>query len=122
MPGRVWASAQPTWIPDVTKDHNFPRAPVAVKEGLRASLGFPITVGTKCVGVMEFFSQEIRQPDRELLEMLGALGSQIGQFIERKRVEEELNRYVTLSLDMLCIANYAGSCLWVNPAWDRILG
>jgi PAS domain S-box-containing protein len=40
--------------------------------------------------VIEFFSREIRQPDKELLEMFAAVGSQIGQFIERKRVEEEI--------------------------------
>jgi signal transduction histidine kinase len=39
---------------------------------------------------MEFFSHEIRPPDQELLEMMATIGSQIGQFIERKRVEREL--------------------------------
>jgi PAS domain S-box-containing protein len=122
MPGRVWASTEPAWIPDVTKDQNFPRAAIAAKEGLRAALGFPITVGQQFVGVMEFFSQEIRQPDTELLGMLGALGSQIGQFVERKHAEQDLDRYFSLSLDMLCVANYAGYFKRLNPAWKRTLG
>jgi len=36
---------------------------------------------------MEFFSREIRQPEQELLNMMATLGSQIGQFIERKRAK-----------------------------------
>jgi C4-dicarboxylate-specific signal transduction histidine kinase len=41
---------------------------------------------------MEFFSHEIRQPDRDLLDMMATIGSQIGQFIERKQAEEALHR------------------------------
>ena len=41
LPGRVWASRQPAWIPDVTRDTNFPRAPIARKVGLHAAFGVP---------------------------------------------------------------------------------
>jgi PAS domain-containing protein len=42
------------------------------------------------LGVIEFFSREIRLPDQELLNMLATVGSQIGQFIDRKRSEAQL--------------------------------
>jgi two-component system CheB/CheR fusion protein len=42
------------------------------------------------LGVMEFFSHDIRQPEPGLLEMMTSIGSQIGQFIERKLAEEAL--------------------------------
>jgi len=90
LPGRIWATAKPAWIPNVLKDDNFPRAHYAATAGLRAAFGFPIMLGDEVVGVIEFFSQEIRQPDQELLNMIGALGSQIGQFHELKRAEEKL--------------------------------
>jgi len=45
LPGRVWASRQPAWIADVTRDTNFPRAPLAAEEGLHGAFGFPILVG-----------------------------------------------------------------------------
>src|SRR6058998_176150 len=41
---------------------------------------------------MEFFSHEIRQPDPDLLSMMTTIGSQIGQFIERKQAEDALHR------------------------------
>ncbi|HWP59186.1 MAG TPA: GAF domain-containing protein [Candidatus Acidoferrales bacterium] len=90
LPGRIWTSAQPAWIPDVTRDGNFPRAPVAVKAGLHAGFGFPILFGGKLLGVMEFFSREIREPDDALIAMFGSIGGQIGQFMERKRAEQKL--------------------------------
>jgi len=100
LPGRVWASGQPAWSPDVTNDTNFPRAPVAVREGLHGALGFPIAVGSDVLGVMEAFSGEIQQPDAELLEMLTAIGGQIGQFMKRKQAEEAVlqERYLLCTL------------------------
>ena len=93
LPGRVWSRGEPTWIQNVVNDANFPRAPLATKEGFRSAFGFPIRAADRVIGVMEFFSQEIRQPDRDLLELFGAIGSQIGQFIERKRAETALTQY-----------------------------
>ena len=90
LPGRIWESGRPAWIPDLRKDRNFPRGPFAQRSGLRAGFGFPILLGDEVIGVIEFFSQDIRQPDRELLEMIGSVGSQIGQFQDRKRAEEKL--------------------------------
>jgi signal transduction histidine kinase/CheY-like chemotaxis protein len=90
LPGRTWASGNPEWIVDVAKDPNFPRAMGATGCDLHSAFGFPILLSHQVLGVLEFFSREIRQPDRALLEIVGALGSQIGQFVERRRAEEEL--------------------------------
>jgi PAS domain S-box-containing protein len=90
LPGRVWSSLEPEYVPDVVLDENFPRGPIAEREGLHAAFGFPILLGGEVLGVIECFSREIRQPDQELLNMLATIGSQIGQFIERKRAEDAL--------------------------------
>jgi PAS domain S-box-containing protein len=92
LPGRLWSSREPAYIPDVVDDANFPRASVARSEGLHAAFGFPIMLGGEVVGAMEFFVRERRQSEHELLSVMAILGSQIGQFIEGKRAEEKLRR------------------------------
>jgi signal transduction histidine kinase/DNA-binding response OmpR family regulator len=93
LPGRVWSQGQPGWIEDVTRDPNFPRALIADLEGLHAAFGFPILLKREILGVLEFFSHQIQKPDHRLLEMMGAIGSQIGQFVERLEAEDALRAY-----------------------------
>lgn len=90
LPGRIWATAKPAWIRNVTSDPNFPRGEEAKQAGLKGAFGFPVLLGREVIGVIEFFSQEIRQPDDALIEMIGGIGGQIGLFQERMRAEEKL--------------------------------
>jgi PAS domain S-box-containing protein len=90
LPGKIWEEAQPVWIANLATASELPRAALAAKAGLHGAFGFPIMLGKKILGVIEFFSREIQQPDEDLLRMVSTIGSQIGQFIERKRTEEAL--------------------------------
>jgi len=92
LPGRVWAKGEPAWIPDVLEDGNFPRAAGAAKAGLHSAIGFPILLDETVVGVLEFFSREVRSPDDDLLCMMAEIGIKIGQFIERGFLEEQLRQ------------------------------
>lgn len=89
LPGRIWESATPYWVDNVVTDPNFPRAPIALREGLRGAFGFPILLGSEVWGVIEFFSQDIREADDQLMELASGIGGQIGQFTQRKRAEAE---------------------------------
>ena len=93
LPGRVWANGEPAWILDVMQDENFPRAPLAAQANLHSAFAFPIKINETVLGVMEFFSHEIRQPDGDLLRVFVTVGSQIAQFIERKRAESRVHAY-----------------------------
>ncbi|VTR94811.1 multi-sensor hybrid histidine kinase : Multi-sensor hybrid histidine kinase OS=Chthoniobacter flavus Ellin428 GN=CfE428DRAFT_6228 PE=4 SV=1: Response_reg: GAF_3: PAS_4: PAS_4: GAF_2: PAS_9: PAS_3: HisKA: HATPase_c: Response_reg [Gemmata massiliana] len=96
LPGRVWASGEPLWVVDVTRDPNFPRSDAAARADLHGGFGFPIRLGNEVLGVAEFFSRTSRRPDAELLRTFETLGSQIGQFIERKRAEGGLRLFRAL--------------------------
>jgi PAS domain S-box-containing protein len=122
LPGRVWQTGRPSFITDVLVDNNFPRASIAARDGLHAAFGVPVRLGDEILGVMEFFSREIREPDAELLAILDTIGSQIGQFIERRRAEELLDRFFALSPDLLCIAGFDGYFKRLNASWARTLG
>jgi PAS domain S-box-containing protein len=89
LPGRVWSSGKPAWIPDVTRDPNLPRAPSAARAGLRTAFAVPITIGGETLAVMEFFSCEVQESDDDLLRTFTAVGNQIGQYLKRERAEEE---------------------------------
>ena len=92
LPGRVLASGEPAWIADVLRDANFPRLKTAAEVGFHAAFAFPIKSGGEVLGVAEFLNHRIQPPDGDLLQMVGTLGNQIGQFIERKRMEAERAR------------------------------
>jgi PAS domain S-box-containing protein len=122
LPGRVWDSGRPAWIPDVVADGNFPRAPAADRVGLHGAFALPILRGSDVLGVMEFFSRDIRQPDAALLETMMTAGAQIGLYVARKWAADELETFFRLSLDLLCVASLDGYFLRLNPEWSHVLG
>ena len=84
LPGRVQASGQPAWIPDVAADANFPRRSDAAAAGLHAGFAIPLAGGG---GAMEFLADAVHEPDEELMATLASLGRLAGQFVEHRRAE-----------------------------------
>ena len=125
LPGRVWMTANPMWIADVVPDTNFPRNVIAKKEGLHGAFGFPILAGNKVLGIIEFFSGEVQQPDNDLLNMMNTIGKQIGMFIQRKHAEDQvrnLSAAVEQNPVSVIITNTDGAIEYVNPAFTRQTG
>ena len=89
LPGSVWKKNAPVWLPNAVGGEKFPRASFAASAGLHSAIGFPIKINRDFYGVIEFFTRQPMMPDQPLLNMLEAIGSEIGQFIQRKRVEAD---------------------------------
>lgn len=126
LPGRVWESGQAAWIADLAQDTNFLRSTIAFEAGLQSVFGFPVVLNNQILGVVECFSDRHQEPDNDLLQMVTAIGNQIGQFIERKQTEEELQASQTLFQSFMshCPINAymkeeSGQYLYVNSQLER---
>jgi PAS domain S-box-containing protein len=129
LPGRVLSTGEPTWIADAPDDANFPRAQAARRSGLHAAFGFPLRSPHGILGVMEFFARERLDPDERLLETMGVLGSQVGQFVARRQAEEEvrasesrLRAMLASALDAVVSMDHRGRVLGWNHAAETTFG
>jgi light-regulated signal transduction histidine kinase (bacteriophytochrome) len=78
------------WVQDLVQEEKCLRAEGAVEAGLRGAFAFPVRFNGLVCGVIECFTKRTEEPDGELIRMLDGVGSQIGQFVERKDAEERL--------------------------------
>ncbi len=125
LPGRVFESAEPLWISDVVHDSNFLRASIADIEGLHGALGFPIILNNEVLGSICFFSREIRKPDKDLIEMMAAIGRQFGLFVKRKQAGEKLHMLshaIEQSSSTIVITDASGKIEYANPKFFQLTG
>ena len=127
LPGRVWTSGEPIWIESIFSELNFLRTSTAIQETLRSGFGFPLKNGSEILGVMTFFSQKIQSPQSDLLTMMTAIGSQIGQFIKHKQAEaallesEELfQAFMNNSPTVAFMKDESGRFIYVNKQLEQV--
>jgi PAS domain S-box-containing protein len=128
LPGRVWQRHLPLWIPDLADEPTLPMAGFSAESGLHGAFAIPLRNGPDVIGVLAFYSVNVRQANDDHLSMLSALGGQIGQFMERKRVEqglrdsEERYRSVIAALDEgIILVDAGGNVMATNASCERIL-
>ena len=88
---RAYRAGQPFWISDIARENDLNRASLVAGVGLRGAFAFPVRLEAELLGVVEFFHRDARAPDAALIRVANAIGSQIGQFIQRKRAEQNLH-------------------------------
>jgi phosphoserine phosphatase RsbU/P len=90
LPGRVWETLEPVWLPNVGLAGDAPRGPVAREVGIVAAVGIPVLAGDTLVAAIEFLLMERRQHDERMIRLFSAIAAQLGGVIQRKRAEQEL--------------------------------
>ncbi|MGK7901485.1 MAG: adenylate/guanylate cyclase domain-containing protein [Hormoscilla sp.] len=129
LEGKIWESCSSQWIKNVVDDGSLIRSKIAAKEGLHGAFGFPIKSDGEVLGVISFYSREEKEVDEDLLQTTAVIGSQLGEFIKRKRAElalqESEERYRDLfenASDLIQSVAADGKILYVNTAWRERLG
>lgn len=91
LAGRVWANLTPIWIANVQEEAELQKSRVDLqRSGLNSAFAFPIWSSGQITGVVSALSRQRDRPDQEMLTLVGTLGSQMGQVLERQRVEQAL--------------------------------
>ena len=90
LTGTVFKTGEAVWSQDAPNDARTKYGAMWEGTGLRGGIAFPVLSENRIIGVLNFSSQSVREPDHRLLEASRVIGSQIGQFLRRKQAEESL--------------------------------
>ena len=100
LAGEVLQTRRPLWVPDLRSDPRVLPADRPVETGSNSALLGPVLWRGRVIGVIEFAAELIPPPDEYLLEMIEAIGMQIGNFCVRavafERLRESEERYARL--------------------------
>jgi len=92
MVGSVIETGKPQWRVNADQDADFVRHLPDEDLGIRACFAFPILIGEKIVGILEFFASQIVEEDPLLLEKMGTIGYQLGRVYEREIAQKQLKK------------------------------
>ena len=127
--GMIASTRKPAWVIDITQDPNFIGTELAKEAGLKSFFAIPVMVGQKVAAMLEFYTTQTVEPDRQLLDIMGHIGFQLGRVIERKKAEDTLKRSLqqfetltTLSPVGILLTDTQGNCVYVNEKWRRLAG
>jgi signal transduction histidine kinase/CheY-like chemotaxis protein len=73
---------------------------MAAAAGFNSAIGMPIQMNGEFFGAIEFFSSSHIPEEPEIVRMFEAVGTEIGQFIQRQRIELEKERLLTQEMTL----------------------
>ncbi len=102
--GSVWAEGTAKYV-EIDRYPNFYKSEVVKKVGVNYALSFPIYGENEAIlAVITMFSRQCQNSSPELLSVLSTIGRQIGQFMEKRKIERDLHKQNWRSLLLSDIA------------------
>lgn len=92
FPGQILQAGEPVWIAHIQSAPNFPRKHLMQHLAVHSAFGFPVQIRGTTVAVLEFFRDHESPMDPDLLQLVRAVGTQLGRVFERKEAEDALRR------------------------------
>jgi signal transduction histidine kinase/PAS domain-containing protein len=88
LAGRAWQVGKPLWIRDVGRPQSLISTETAQASHLHAALAIPVREGFATLGVLTAFGDTVEDPEDGLLALMAGIAAHVGQFLERRRVED----------------------------------
>jgi signal transduction histidine kinase/PAS domain-containing protein len=88
LAGRAWQVGKPLWIRDVGRPQSLISAETAAHSHLHTALAIPVRHGLEPLGVLTAFTDTVEDAEDEVLALMSGIAAHIGQFVERKLVED----------------------------------
>ncbi len=120
LPGITWQQRRSIDLLDLS-DGRFRRIREAKEAGLTTGMSIPIPFHDRMIGAILLLGNDNQSID-EHQSILESIAKEMAPYIQRKKSDEELNRFFDLSPDVLCIAGMDGYYKKVNPALCKMLG
>lgn len=90
--GSVWAEGKPKYI-EIDRYPNFYKSEAVKKMGIGYALSFPICGENDAVlAVITLFNRERHDCGTEIINVVTAIGSQVGQYMEKRKTERDLHK------------------------------
>ncbi|MBE2218861.1 MAG: PAS domain S-box protein [Ignavibacteria bacterium] len=90
IPGIVLKEKKSVWIENIADDDRIVRKKGLLKLGWNSAFAIPISDSGRIMAVIECFNKDPLTAKEDLLEILESVGRQVGNFLERKKAEENL--------------------------------
>ncbi|MEV6492113.1 ATP-binding protein [Actinoplanes sp. NPDC051633] len=123
LAGRVWQVGKPLWIRDVGRPQSLISQETAATSRLHTALALPVRHGLEPLGVLCVFADTIEDPEDELLALLSGVAALLGQFLDRRLVDD-LQRQLARSKNeyLALIGHELRTPLTSISAYTEILG